>query len=273
VSDELEVALELDRRLYRRGAQTLIPLAHGYAVRHRELAAVYFLNAVTLPAPLPGDIGAAEVVELADRGLGGAGGVTHRLVVLDDDAAAQRVAPELTGRGWEQQRTLFMALRTPPKRAPREPRARELSDSELQALQLAAFAEENYGPHSSPGLPAALVEAQAALRAGTTARGFGAGGSGEPASMCTLFLDPDVDGLRVGMVEQVATRRAHREQGLARAVMSAAIHAGGEWGAEMIVVPADADDWPQLFYAGLGFAPIGQRWTFTLRDRALDGSG
>jgi hypothetical protein len=32
------------------------------------------------------------------------------------------------------------------------------------------------------------------------------------------------------------------------------------------VVPADADDWPQIIYAGLGFVPIGRQITFTLRS-------
>ncbi len=40
------------------------------------------------------------------------------------------------------------------------------------------------------------------------------------------------------------------------------------WGAELIVVPADADDWPQLMYAGLGFEPLGRQVTLTRRLRA-----
>jgi hypothetical protein len=30
-------------------------------------------------------------------------------------------------------------------------------------------------------------------------------------------------------------------------------------------VPADADDWPQVIYAGLGFEPVGTQVHFTLR--------
>jgi hypothetical protein len=31
-----------------------------------------------------------------------------------------------------------------------------------------------------------------------------------------------------------------------------------------IVVPADADDWPQLMYGRLGFEPVGMQVSFTL---------
>ena len=55
------------------------------------------------------------------------------------------------------------------------------------------------------------------------------------------------------MIEEVGTLASHRERGLAKAVVSAAIRSAGEWGADLIVVPADADDWPQLLYAKLGF--------------------
>ena len=36
--------------------------------------------------------------------------------------------------------------------------------------------------------------------------------------MCTLFLDADVSGRRVAMVEEVATLAAYRGRGLARSV-------------------------------------------------------
>jgi GNAT superfamily N-acetyltransferase len=68
------------------------------------------------------------------------------------------------------------------------------------------------------------------------------------------------------MVEQVATVPAYRGRGLATATVSAAIAAAGEWGADQVTVPADADDWPQLLYAKLGFEPVGVQVSFTLRQ-------
>jgi hypothetical protein len=52
----------------------------------------------------------------------------------------------------------------------------------------------------------------------------------------------------------------------------AAIGAAREWGADTVMVPADADDWPQLMYARWGFAAIGRQVTLTRRTGAPAGS-
>jgi GNAT superfamily N-acetyltransferase len=123
-------------------------------------------------------------------------------------------------------------------------------------------------PDTSAGLPALLTRAQALMRAGTTAWGFAAGYGGGLQSMCTLFLDPDLDGVRIAMVENVGTLPQYRERGLAKAAVSAAVAAAEDWGAELITVPADADDWPQLLYHRLGFEPVGTQLNFTRREAA-----
>ena len=162
-----------------------------------------------------------------------------------------------------------MALRSDPPTALSDARARVLDEDELRSLQLACLRQEVVGPSVPGELPALLAEAQALLRATTPSQRFGAGQPGaEPASSCTLFLDADVGGRRVATVEAVATLREHREQGLARAAVSMALRAAGEWGADLIVVPADADDWPQLMYASLGFRALGRRWQFTRPSRS-----
>ena len=48
-------------------------------------------------------------------------------------------------------------------------------------------------------------------------------------------------------------------------MVGAAIAAARDWGAELITVPADADDWPQIIYAGLGFQNAGTQVQFTRR--------
>jgi GNAT superfamily N-acetyltransferase len=78
--------------------------------------------------------------------------------------------------------------------------------------------------------------------------------------MASLLCDPAAGGRRVALVEQVATLRAEREQGLARATVSAALHRAAGWGAELVALATDAEDWPQLMYAGLGFRPLGVQW-------------
>jgi hypothetical protein len=261
--DEIAVALSADLATRLRAAPKSVAIDDGWVVRCERLAAIHHLNAIVLGTaasldPAAYDAGAIEALARRwqpDR--------SQRCVVIDDEPVAERLSDELAPRGWERVRTLFMALRRDPLAVARDARARGLSEDELRALQAACFAEQGFGARAASGLPALLAEAQALMRATTPSLRFGAGArGGEPASMCTLFLDEDVGGRRVATVEAVATLRDHREQGLARAAVCAAIRAAGEWGADLIAVPVDADDWPQLMYASLGFAPLGRRWQF-----------
>jgi GNAT superfamily N-acetyltransferase len=260
--DELDLALTLDRRVHLGGGLETIEIPEGFVVLNRDLPGVYALNSLILPAPLPGDIDAAALAALADRWLGH---LNHRFVRLDDSEAGERLAPELLDAGWERSRTVFMVFRGDPRAAVRDPRAREISNAELDAVMLANFEQFDYGIDTSPGLPQRLVDAQTAFRAGTAARRFGAGEDGGLQSMCTLFLDPDVAGRRIAMVEQVGTVPRYRGRGLAQAAVSVAVAVAGGWSADLITVPADADDWPQLLYAKLGFEPVGIQLSFTLR--------
>ncbi len=263
--DAFASALELDRRIAVRGSREATEIAEGWAVRSGDLPNVYSLNMLILTEPLADRFDACALIALADRWLGD---LKHRFVRLDDPAAAERVWPELERRGWRRSRTVFMALTSAPRGAIRDPRAREISEAELDLVTQANFEQYDYGPETSAVLVRQLVAAQRAMRAGTTARAFAAGEDGGLQSMCTLFLDGDVAGARTAMVEEVGTLPSHRQRGLAKAVVSAAIRSAGEWGADLVVVPADANDWPQLLYAKLGFEPIGIQCSFTLRRAA-----
>ena len=259
--DDLTAAFDFERRIARRGADTWTELPLGWEARHPGLADVHHLNSLLLRAPLPAEVSAPELTALAEDRQGELG---HRRVVLDDEEAGERLAGELLDAGWERDRTLYMALGTDPQDALIDPRARVLSEEQLRAVQHATLGEDDFGPNTSPGLVDRLVDAQALLR-GTRALGFGAGQGEEVVSHCTLFCEAEPTDRRVAMIDSVGTLRAHRQQGLAKAVVSAAVRAAGEWGADLIVVPADADDWPQLLYAGLGFHELGRQVGFTLR--------
>lgn len=263
--DELQRALELDRRVALRAGERTIEIPEGWVVLHDRLARVHVLNMVLLAAPLPPQLGADGLISIAERWLGHLG---HRFVRIDDATGAARLTSTLLAAGWQRQRTVFMVLRTDPRAALVDPRAREISEAELDALTRSNFEHYDYGADSSPALIRELVQAQVAMRRGTRARRFGAGEHDGLQAMTTLFMDPDVDGVRAAMVEQVGTLPDYRERGLARAAVSAAVAAAGEWGAELITVPADADDWPQLLYAKLGFEPVGIQVSFTLREPA-----
>lgn len=268
---DLRDALAADRAVRRRAALEATPFEGGLAVRHSELGDVHYLNAVLLDPTPPAPVGlrGRDVEAVAERWQGD---LDHRHVVCDDADAGERAAADLEREGWERTRTVYMAFAGDPAANASDPRggwAGLISETEMQALQLAALREEAPEVDARTGLVARLVATQSRLRETTPCRCFGAGEpGGEPASMCALFLDEDVNGRRVATIEEVGTLVAHRRRGLARIVCSAAVSHAGRWGAELIVVPADADDWPQVMYAGLGFAPIGRQVTLTWRVRA-----
>lgn len=266
MSAELAAALLADRRVRRRAAAEAIPVPGGLVVRHPELWDVHYLNALVLDADTGAAVAAREVVALAERWLGDLG---HRHIVCDDAVAGERLATELTTAGWERRRTLFMALASDAapvaSPGPADPRARQISAAEMEQLQLTALTEEVPEAAVRSGLVRRLAATQRALRAGTPTRCFGAGEDGGLQSMCTVYLDDDVAGRRVAMVAEVGTLAAHRGRGLARAALVAALRSARGWGAELVVVPADADDWPQLMYARMGFAALGRQVSLTLR--------
>ena len=63
-------------------------------------------------------------------------------------------------------------------------------------------------------------------------------------------------------VEDVGTAPAARRQGLARAVVAAAVAASHAAGHELTFLNCDADGWVAGFYAGLGFEPVGLVYNF-----------
>jgi ribosomal protein S18 acetylase RimI-like enzyme len=269
VTTDLTLARAADRAVRRRAARVTIPFSEGLAVRHPELYDVHYVNAVLLDAG-GAPLDAGQVAAVADRWQGD---LRHRHVVFDDAEAGERAAAQLESEGWERARVAFMVFAGDPARVAEDARARAISEPEMEALQLAGVRDRAPKVDAGGSLASRLVTTQRRLRGTTCARCFGAGDPGEElASMCTLFLDPDVDGRRVAMLTDVGTRIAHRERGLGRAVVSAAIADAGRWGAELIVVGADADDWPQLMYVALGFEPVGLQVALTRRIPARSGS-
>ena len=262
----LDTALALDRRLRERTAPVHRQLGNATVVRDPQLSDVHYLNAVLL-SRRSGALGAEDVVGLADRALDGC---PHRHAVFDDADQGERIAEVLAQRGWERERTLFMALSADrltgggdAMAVGGDARARLISEADARELEARTLAEEVPAAAGRSGLLGRLIETARRRRSVNECRCFGAGDGDALQSMGTLFVEEDVGGRRVAMVESVGTLVAHRERGLARAVVGAATAAARDWGAELLVIPADADDWPQLMYARLGFAPLGQQVAIT----------
>jgi GNAT superfamily N-acetyltransferase len=251
----LAAALAFDRAMRVRGATRTVEFEHGLVALHDELPMLHHLNAVLLDAPLPHALDAPVVTALADEHLGHLG---HRHVVFDDADAAERIAPRLLDAGWTRDRIVYMQWRGDRHSPPAAGAARELTGVESEALELEILTEDAPGPEAvARALARQLVAGQQAIRRGTSARSFAAFAGERPVSSATLFCDGEL-----AIIDEVATLRAHRERGFARAAIVTALTTAIEAGCTLIVVPADADDWPQLIYAKLGFEPIGRQVSF-----------
>lgn len=184
----LALALALDRRVAAAGALETIAIPGGQVLLNAELPEIRFLNELVLDAPLT--IDARTLTALADTWLGH---LPHRFVRVDDEAAGERLAPELAAVGWVRGRTVMMTRPAPATAAlgRPDPRAREITRAEHEGLMLANFQEADYGEDAAPGLPRRLADAQLAMLAHTESLTFGAGEDGGLQSMCELYLDPD----------------------------------------------------------------------------------
>ena len=254
----LLAALAFDRRLRERTASDVHYGGGVTVIRDATLTDVHYLNAVLVHAGATVH-DAPTAVALAEQCLAGRPDL-H--VAFDDAALGEHIAGELDGAGWARERTLYMAHNADAHAPGRDRRAREITEAQARALEAVSLAEEVPRAAVASGLLDRLVTTARRRRAANVARCFGAGEDGGLGAMCTLFTDDTAAG-RVAMIEGVGTLVAHRRRGLARAVVSAAIDAARSWQAQLILVPADADDWPQIMYAGLGFAGIGVQVSLT----------
>ena len=207
------------------------------------------------------DLGAEGMAELSDRVLGGLG-MEHRAVAVLDPAQSERAEPGFARIGWEVERDLFMVQRAQPDRPPAgevavrpqglpEPlRHRLLLEDEFLATQ----------PQPLEPVVEQLLEWERRQGRVGGDRWYVAEADGEPAAACRLLSRGGV-----GQVEDVATLRATRNRGLARASVLAAAEASQQAGNDLTFVIADAEDWPRKLYQRLGFEPIGVLLSFRLR--------
>ncbi len=209
-----------------------------------------------------------QLVAIADDALGGEG-FGHRTIGFVDQADGRRVRETVEAEGslwprWEVEQTRYMVWRggevevSSQKPADSAGKcelagAREVRLAEIEGLRKALIGESM----PADGGGAAAVEQLYELdrRYGEVAgdRWFVAPAEGEPMSACRLLRGGDI-----GQVEEVGTLSPAREHGYAKATVLAAIAAAQAAGDRTIFLTAEAADWPQLFYARLGFETVGE---------------
>jgi len=225
------------------------PFAHGVAVFTPAHPTKWDLNLLVVDDAA--GTSAAELIEEAER-LQAPAGLRHRKVEVlhGGDALVQGFE---TAGGWAAERLTVMALRGADVRGTAEADVREVEFEAIRPLMIAW-----YGESMSEAEAHDLADSDADTASAAGARFFLVERDGEPAACCTLLGH---DG--VGQVEEVYTAAAHRGHGLASAVIRTAIAASRERGDDLVMIMADADDWPQRLYERLGFEIVDVYRTFT----------
>jgi len=226
------------------------PFTHGVAFRTPEHPTKWDLNLLVVEdaAGVTADALLAE----AER-LQGAGGLRHRKAEVLHGGDA--LVAGFEGAGWSAERMLVMVLREDADRRGDAPApVREAGFDAVRPLMQQWYEESMSAAEARDLLDA---DADSGPRGG--ARYFVCERDGEPAAACLLLGE----GTGIGQVEEVYTAKAHRGAGLASAVIRAAIAAARERGDDLMMIMADADDWPQRLYERIGFETVDVYRTFT----------
>jgi GNAT superfamily N-acetyltransferase len=194
----------------------------------------------------------AEVLLAEAERLQAPAGLRHRKIEVHRGGDA--LIEGFRAAGWTPEQVVVMLLR--PDADQRGAAPAPVREVEFPAVR--SLMEQWYGEAMSAAEARDLGDADADSALTSGARFFLTERDGEPAACCMLLAG---DG--VGQVEEVYTAKPYRGAGLASAVVRTAIAAARERGDDLIMILADADDWPQRLYERLGFETVDTYRSFT----------
>ncbi|MEO8477520.1 MAG: GNAT family N-acetyltransferase [Actinomycetota bacterium] len=253
IDPELARADAFARRLDERTTSRVIPFPGGRAYLDDDYPIRFTANFLWVEdaAAAPAEHWIAE----ADRILGDAGR-SHRKVGFADPADAERLAMGFIDQGFAVDRGVLMVQMAEPDRVHDLASVEEATFDQLRPLLEETFRRDRWISREDD--VRSLVDHRRKLEREVGTRFFMARVDGVPAACCELF----VDGAEA-QVESVDTLEEFRGRGLASAVVLRAAAAGRSAGAEWVFLWADADDWPQHWYARLGFREAARSSDFT----------
>lgn len=248
---ELDAAWAFEATIQDRCSERSVPFQWGSALFRLDIPRVHDQNLLRVERGFE-TVSARELAAEADR-IQRPAGLSHRKVIVPDEAAGERLSPGFADLSWRRARHVVMAHRGPAPDEPAHPVV-DVESPQLRRARTLAF-EQDLGSSASAQVATSLdLIASVVARA----RGFAVEVDGEFVSWCVLYEEEGV-----GQVDDVVTANPHRRRGYARAVVSAATWASLEAGNELTFLVADDDDWPKELYAKLGYEPIGRRFEFT----------
>jgi len=237
------------RALFERTTTRAEPFEHGTAYFTPEHPTKWDLNLLVVDDA--SGLSAEELLAEAER-LQAPAGLRHRKIEFHSGGEA--LVEGFKAAGWSAERIVVMLLRPDAdQRGEAHALVREVEFPAVRSLM-----EQWYGEAMSAAEARDLADADADTALTSGARFFLAERDGDPAACCMLLA-----GEGIGQVEEVYTTKPHRGAGLASAVIRTAIAAARERGDDLIMILADAEDWPQRLYERLGFETVDAYRSFT----------
>jgi GNAT superfamily N-acetyltransferase len=237
------------RALLERSTARAEPFAHGVAYFTPAHPTKWDLNLLVVEDA--SGTSAEDLIAAAER-LQAPAALRHRKIEIQ--TGGEPFVDAFKAAGWSAGRLILMLLR--PGRDQRGEAHAEVREVDYPAVR--ELMEQWYGEAMSASEARDLADADADTALTSGARFFLTERDGAAAACCMLL-----PGDGVGQVEEVYTAKRFRGQGLASAVVRVAIAAALQRGDELIMIMADADDWPQRLYERLGFETVDEFRTFT----------
>lgn len=225
----------------------------GEAVFNDDFPKVFDFNFLRIEG-VPTDLDFEELIDEAER-LHATAGHGHCKIVIDDEILGRALQLRFQSEGWEPAALLVMVYRgeAPP---PAGEVVRDISLSELREVRAAAFASGPIG--RDPEAMRQLLDKDAVYLEAGNGRFIAALVDGRAVCSADLYSNGST-----AQIEAVLTLEPYRKQGLATAVVNAAVATALAEGHDFVFLIADEEDWPKEMYARMGFEPLGVCWDFT----------
>ena len=179
----------------------------------------------------------------------------HRMIEFDDPARGAGLAEAFRDAGWQSRDLVLMVRQRPPEGDVDTDGVTIVDEAMLAPARLESLRDESWVTDDS--IAAEIIEKQLRVTHAVGATLLGVVVDGVVASYCEVYDLGDA-----GQIEAVATLPRYRRRGYSRRVVCRALEMLRD--KPLVYLVADPDDWPQHFYARLGFDHAGRIHRFLL---------
>lgn len=253
--DDYQRTRTFEKAIVDRIVEETVDLPWGKAVFTPSVPAVRAFNYV-LVDNAPEDL-TVDVLVAESHRLQGAAELNHRRICIEDPQRGEKLADGFSEEGWKVDRFMTMVFRGPRPVASDQVELRPLTPLEYRQVHEKIMMEQS--PNLRPNVLQQLLDMDQMYATVVDTTYLGAMHKDEPVSVCQIYSEG-----ATAQIEDVATLKDWREQGLARSLMAKAIEHALDAGNEFLFLVADADDWPKDFYERLGFEAVAVNYEFVM---------